>query len=214
MKGHWILYTAKELAWIKSHRVMPRRQAHAQFCKKFSRQDVSFQNFKAVCLRNGVLTGRAGHFEKGMIPHNRGKKMLYNANSAKHQFKPGQAPHNTQYLHHERLSLDGYVEISVAETNPHTGFWRRYRFKHRYLWEQQHGPVPASHVLKCLDGNRLNCDPSNWIAIPRSLMPFLNGHRGLSYDQASPDLKPVILTLAKLKHARFAKVRPARVEVQ
>jgi hypothetical protein len=99
------------------------------------------------------------------------------------------------------------VEISVKETNPHTGYERRYVLKHKYLWERQHGPVPAGHVLKCLDGNRLNTDPSNWTLISRSLLPLLNGHWGHNYDQAAPELKPAILTLAKLKRASGKRKR-------
>jgi len=136
--------------------------------------------------------------------------MPFNANCARTQFKKGGLPHNTKYLGHERVSVDGYIEISVAETNPYTGYGRRYVLKHKYLWERQHGPVPEGHVLKSLDGNRLNTDPSNWTLIPRSLLPFLNGHRGPYYDRAAPAVKPVILTLAKLKRARFLKTAARR----
>jgi hypothetical protein len=209
-RGHGIPYSPHELAWIKRHRALPRRDAHALFCRTFRRSDVSLDNFKSLCTRKGWTTGRTGCFPKGHVPANMGKTMPYNANSARTQFKKGGLPHNTKYLGHERVSVDGYVEISIADTNPHTGYGRRYVLKHRHLWEQQHGPVPAGHVLKSLDGNRLNTDPSNWSLIPRSLLPFLNGHRGPNYDQAAPEVKPVILTLAKLKGARFSKTNVAR----
>lgn len=205
MKGRVISYSSEELAWIKKRRAMARREAHALFCCTFNRSDVSLDNFKALCTRKQWKTGRTGCFPKGHVPDNLGKKMPYNANTAKTQFKKGGLPHNTKYLGHERVSRDGYVEISIAETNPHTGYFRRYVLKHRHLWEQQHGPVPDGHILKSLDGNRLNTDPSNWTLIPRGLLPFLNGHRGPAYDQAAPEVKPVILTLAKLKRARFSK---------
>lgn len=207
MRGSDIPYTPTELAWIKRHRTMPRREAHGRFCDKFTRTDVSFDNFKSLCTRNGWTTGRTGQFPKGLPPHNLGKKMPYHANSASHRFKNGNSPHNTKFLGHERVSKDGYVEISVAERNPHTGYWRRYVLKHKHLWEQQHGPVPSGHALKCKDGNRLNTDPSNWLLISRRLLPFLNGHRGPNYDQSAPEIKPVILTLAKLKRARFSKTK-------
>jgi len=201
MKGHVISYTSKELVWIEHHCAKPRREAHARFCRTFRRTDVSLDNFKSLCTRKGWATGRTGFFTKGHAPHNLGKTMPFNANSARTQFKKGVVPPNVKYLGHERVSKDGYVEISVAETNPHTGYERRYVLKHRHLWEQLHGPVPDGHALKCLDGNRLNTNPSNWIPISRSLLPLLNGHWSQSYDHAAPELKPVILTLAKLKSA-------------
>lgn len=202
MKGTAIPYTAKELAWIKRHCTMPRREAHAKFCCRFGRTDVTLVHFNALCKRKGWATGRTGCFVKGQVPYNLGMKRPFNANSAKTQFQAGNLPHNTKYLGHERVSKDGYVEISIAETNPHTGYERRYVLKHKYLWERQHGPVPAGHALKCFDGNRLNTDPSNWVLIPRSLLPSLAGRWGLNYDQAAPEVKPVLLTLAKLKDAR------------
>jgi hypothetical protein len=55
--------------------------------------------------------------------------------------------------------------------------------------------------LKCLDGNRQNTAPSNWQAIPRGALPFLNGHRGHDYESVPTELKPTVLALAKVKHA-------------
>lgn len=210
MKGHALPYAPKELAWIKRHCTAPRREAHAAFCRRFNRADVSLGAFNGLCKRKGWTTGRTGCFPKGNVPHNLGKTRPFNANSARTQFKKGHLPHNTKYLGHERVT-DGYVEVSIAETNPHTGYERRYVLKHKYLWEQQHGPVPAGHVLKCLDGNRLNTDTSNWELISRSLLPLLNGHRGPNYDLAPQELKPAILTLAKLKRARRQRMNPVRL---
>lgn len=202
MKGRPIRYSARELAWIEFHSKENRREAHTLFCRKFERQDVSLASFNALCKRKGWMTGRTGCFEKGIVPANKGKKMPYNPNSARTQFKKGNRPHNTNYLGHERVSKDGYVEISIDETNPHTGFERRYVLKHRYLWEQKNGPLSDGLALKCLDGNRTNTDPSNWEPISRALLPYLNGHRGFDYEAAEPEVRPAILTIAKLKHAR------------
>ncbi len=210
MKGRWIIYTARELAWIKRHSTEPRRVAHARFCQVFGRTDVTVDSFKQLCLRRGWKTGRTGCFPKGHVPDNKGKRMPYNANSAATQFKKGSIPPNRKWIGHERVDPDGYVWISVAERNPHTGHARRYVPKHKYLWEKLNGPVPKGYVLKSKDGHRRNTDPSNWILIPQSLLPFLNGHRGPSYDDAPSELKPAILTMAKLKRARFDKVPSKR----
>lgn len=202
MKGRSIKYDQVELDWIKTHCTLERRKSHARFCKKFARDDVSLQAFNALCKRNGWMTGRTGCYPKGNVPMNKGQKMPFNENSARTQFKSGNLPHNTKYLGHERVSKDGYVEISVDQRNPHTGFNRRYVLKHRYLWEQKNGRLPNGMVLKCLDGNKLNTDPSNWEPMPRATLPYLNGHRGFDYEAAEPEVRPAILTVAKLKHAR------------
>jgi hypothetical protein len=209
MKGKRIPWSAKQLRWVEAHRTMLRPEAHATFCTEFGR-NVTLGAYAALCKRKGWLTGRDGRIQKGNVPANKGKKMPFNANRARTQFKKGQQPPNTKFLGHERVSKDGYVEISIDQENPHTGFERRYVLKHKHLWEQKNGPVPSGMCLKCLDGNRLNTDPSNWTPIQRALLPFMNGHRGPNYDRAAPEVKPAVLTLAKLKHARFAKARDNR----
>jgi hypothetical protein len=55
-------------------------------------------------------------------------------------------------------------------------------------------------VLKCLDGNKLNTDPSNWEAVSCGLLPRLNGAGGRGYEAAPPELKPTIMAVAKLEH--------------
>lgn len=201
MKGRQINYSVNELAWVEKNKELDRVTLHQKFILKFNRNDVSKDNLKSLCTRKGWKTGRTGCFSKGQTPHNKGKKMPYHPNSARTQFKKGQTPHNTKYLGHERITKEGYIEISVNETNPHTGYERRHVLKHRYLWEQKNGKLPKSTCLKCLDGNRQNTSPENWIAIPRSLLPLLvKSKGGFDYDNAPKELKPVILNLAKLKN--------------
>ena len=213
MKGRGIPYQPEELAWIEARKEWPRRDLNKAFCWFFQRDDVSFANFKALCSRKGWKTGRTGCFEKGQEPHNVGRPMPAEtkAKCARTWFKKGNLPHNTRHLGHERISKEGYVEVSVAETNPHTGYERRYVLKHRHLWEQVNGPVPEGHCLKCLDGDRTNADPSNWEAIPRALLPRLSGSRWFQpYEAYEPEVRPAVLTIAKLEHrAREAK-RSAR----
>ncbi|HEX4114154.1 MAG TPA: HNH endonuclease [Stellaceae bacterium] len=208
MKGDWIVYSAKQLAFIKRHRKLPRHALHAAFVKAFRRRDITVDNIKALCTRKGWNTGRDGRFEKGIVPANKGKKMPYNANSARTRFKKGGLPANTKYAGHERLDKNGYTLISVEQTNPHTGFERRYVLKHKWRWEQAHGPVPDGMALKC-KGDKRNTDPSNWELVSRSLLPRLNGRSGRAYDAAPAELKPTIMAVAKLEHQLREKSRGA-----
>jgi hypothetical protein len=195
-----IQYSDRELAWIKTNRHRPQREACEAFCRKFSRDDVSYENYRGLCKRKGWTTGRTGHFPKGHISHNKGKKMPFNANSARTQFKKGNLPHNTKFDGHERIGPDGYVWMRVSEPNPWTGASTHYVQKHRRLWEEANGPIPPDHVLKCLDGNKQNTDPDNWECIPRAMLPRLNGKRGRNYEEASEELKPIIMATTKLEH--------------
>jgi hypothetical protein len=211
MKGIWISYTAEELTFIEEHSRDPRAEMHAAFIAEFGRDDISLMNLHSLCKRKGWMTGRTGCYVKGQEPPNKGVpcppgKGGRHPNARASQFKSGGLPHNTNYLGHERVSKDGYVEISVDETNPHTGFERRYVLKHRWLWEKAHGPVPEGMALKCR-GERTNTNPANWELIPRALLPRLSGRFGRGYDTAPADLKPTIMAVAKLEHRARERAR-------
>ena len=180
------------------------------FCARFMRSDVSFDCFKALCKRKGWNTGRAGRFEKGNVPFNKGRKGYCAPGSEKGHFPKGNRPHTWRGAGHERIDRrEGYVVMIVDEPNPWTGAATRQVFKHRWLWEQLHGPLPKDHVLKCL-GERSNPDPSNWIAIPRAILPRLNGRFGRDFDNAPPELKQTILKIAQLEHEARETKRKAK----
>lgn len=201
MRGRAIPYTVAEMEWLEQNRSLPIADYHRAFCDRFGRTDVSAANLHALRKRKGWRTGRTGRFEPGQESWNKGKPMPFNPNSARTQFRKGNLPHNNRHLGHERMTKDGYVEISVAETNPHTGYERRYVHKHRHLWELTNGPVPEGMALKCLDGDRANTDPDNWEAVPRAMLPRLNGRFGRNYDHAPAELKQTIMAVTKLEHA-------------
>jgi hypothetical protein len=197
--GRHRLFSTAEIEWLRSNCTKPLDDRHRDFCAKFSRKDVSAAQLHFLRKNEGWKTGRTGRFEKGAVSANKGKKMPYNPNSARTRFKKGQRPANTKYAGHERVASHGYVEISVNETNPHTGFERRYVLKHRWLWVQKHGPIPEGMVLKC-KGDVLNTDPSNWELVPRGLLPRLNNRWGRDYEGAPAEVKPTIMAVAKLEH--------------
>jgi len=209
MKGHAIKYSAAEMTWLEANRLLVISEYHAAFCRAFDRPDVAPKHLHARRKRKGWKTGRTGQFAKGQPAPNKGipcppGKGGRHPNARRTQFSKGQEPHNTKFLGHERLNKDGYVEISVDETNPNTGYARRYVHKHVHLWTQQNGPVPKGHALKCLDGNKLNTDPSNWELVPRAVLLRLNGgprNRHVAYDSAPDELKPAILAVARLDHS-------------
>lgn len=196
----WIRYSDEELAWIEANATLPRAELHAAFLGAFGRDDVSPEHLVSLRKRRGWRTGRTGRWAKGSAPSNKGKRMESHPNSARTQFKKGNSPPNITPLGHERLDKTGYVWVAIAETNPYTGRPRRYVMKHLHLWQKVNGPLPAGMCLKSIDGDRTNTDPSNWMAIPRAMLPRLNGVYGRGYDIAPAELKPVIMATAKLEH--------------
>lgn len=205
MKGRWILYSAEEMAWLEERKTWVISELHQAFQAEFDRQDVTAANLHSLRKRKGWKTGRSGHFQKGSVPLNRGKKMPYNANSAATRFKKGERRGIAVRLYKPvgtlRTSRDGYVEIKIHDGMPLQSRWRAL---HLVRWEEINGPIPKGMVLKCLDGDRQNTDPANWEAIPRSMLPRLAGGnlytRFVEYDSAPAELKPVLLSTAKLAH--------------
>jgi hypothetical protein len=218
MRGQGISYTAEEMAWLETNRMMVISDYHAAFVERFQRPEISALNLHGLRKRRGWKTGRTGCFVKGQTPMNKGKICPpgvggRHPNAQKTQFRKGQLPHNTQGAGHERIdSKDGYIIMIVDEVNPWTGAKTSPVHKHVHLWEQANGPVPEGHCLKCLDGNKLNTDPSNWELIPRGLLPRLNGGKAtrvMAYDSAPAELKPALLAIAKIDHTIKQKRKSA-----
>lgn len=202
MKGRTIPYTSEELAWIERNCTRPRKEAHADFCATFCRDDVSLTNYNALCKRKGWMTGRTGRIEKGAPAHNKGKPMPYHPNSAATRFKRGGLPHNHRGAGHERIcKKDGYVILIIDEVNPWSGAATRPVHKHRYLWEKENGPLPKGMALKCLDGDKTNCDPSNWRAVSRGALARLNSRWTPPLAAYEPEVQPTVIAIAELQQA-------------
>lgn len=211
MKGNRIKYSPDELEWLEANKELPRRLLHDYFVRIFRRPDVTLDNVKALCTRRKWNTGRDGRFGAGHVPANKGQKMPYNANSARTQFKKGhrggEAEKRYKPVGTERVTKDGYIERKIHDGMPLQSRWKAVQ---RIRWEELNGPLPEEMALKCLDGNKANTDPSNWEAVPRAMLPRLNGIRGRNYDNAPAELKPVIMTLTKLEHEARERKRGAR----
>ena len=105
----------------------------------------------------------ANRFKPGSIPPNKGKKLAPDvyAKLAPTMFRKGHAPVNHKPVGSERVNVDGYVEVKVAEPN-------RWRLKHRVVWEAENGEIPPGHNVQFKDGNPLNVSPDNLYLISRS----------------------------------------------
>lgn len=216
MKRARLTWLPEELAWITDRADWPRRDLYAAFQIHFGRSEISYETFRGACKRMRILTGRDGRYQPGQEPQNKGKPMPWHPNSAATRFRKGQVPTNAKPIGHERIDENGYLVIKVALPNPYTTARTRYIHKHRYLWEQANGPLPKGHALKCLDGNKANTDPANWILVPRAMLPRLAGRSDrnrIGYDAADPEVKPAILAIAQLEH-RARELRGAKPEEQ
>lgn len=133
-------------------------------------------------------SGAKHRFKKGQSPVNKGVPMSdekYHKVS-RTMFKKGNLPVNRKYDGHERISVDGYIEVRVISG--------KYVAKHRMIWESVHGKIPDSMVISFRDRNPLNVDISNLEMIHRSELMNRN-----TIHQYPEPLKDVIKSLNKLK---------------
>lgn len=106
---------------------------------------------------------KAHQFLKGHTPQNKGKKMspeVY-VKVQRTMFKKGQSPVNHREVGSERVNVDGYVEIKVAEPN-------KWRLKHRWVWEQHNEKIPPGMNIQFKNKNTQDCRIENLYMISQA----------------------------------------------
>lgn len=106
--------------------------------------------------------------------------------SPKTEFKKGQKAINRLPIGSVRAREDRsgnpQVYIKLTDTGNSNRDWAPYN---RYLWEQEHGPIPEGMCIAYLDGNPKNCVLENLICVPRSAITYVNKN-GLKHSD--PDM--------------------------
>lgn len=143
-------------------------------------------NFKN---RYGIKSGtHGGYFFKGQIPHNKGKKMppdIYEK-AKPTMFQKGHVPKNHKPVGSERINVDGYTEVKIAEP-------KKWVMKQRLVYEQIHGiKLKPGEVVIFLDGNKQNFEPDNLHKLTRSALARYN------QDHLSTKNKDVSLAAARI----------------
>jgi hypothetical protein len=189
-------YTGEQLAFLReNYPRMGQQELLAAFNAEFG-LDKTVQQLKATLNNYKIRSGRTGCFEKGQKVWNDGLagKGVCKPNSG--SFQKGSIPPNRKPLWDERIcSKDGFILMKVPETDPYTGFPTRYKHKHVWVWEQANGPVPPDHVIRFLDGDKLNCSLDNLGLFTRA--ESLEMTR-LGFSEVEKEAKPAMAALGQL----------------
>lgn len=219
-------YSAAERAFVKQYAHIPRQELRALFALQFDRPEIKVYHLRGLYQRNGWYcndrgtTSRAKIYSKAEIEFlERHKTMgrrtllaLFVKKFKRHdvtlrnleklicrkgwqirahrpikRVRPG-----TEYINHF-----GYVYVRLEDVHCHGRSKRHFEAKHILEWTKVNRSVPDGYVLKCMDGNKLNCDPSNWECVPKGMVIRLNKR---SYEDAPAKIKPTIVAVAKLEH--------------
>lgn len=173
----------------------------AEFGVRLTRSQV-----KNAKTRLGVTSGtHGGRFEKGHVPHNKGRtwdELGYGADQrdrmARGQFAPGRVPWTGDLypVGSERVTRDGYVQVKVRERSPRPGSNRCWELKQRVVWERANGrALGPDEVVLFADGDRGNFDPGNLVAVTRRVNAVINRMRLDHCDRATLETAVAIAEL-------------------
>lgn len=185
----WHKYTDEERAFFQEY--VPghsHKEIRAAFEERFD-WPIEINQVKAYIKNHKLNTGRTGRFEKRCVPPNKGRKGICAPGCEKGWFQKGHIPQNHRPLGSERVNVDGYVEIKVAEPN-------KWRLKQRVVWEAHNGAIPEKAVIIFADGDKLNTDINNLRIIGRDVHAVMN-HTGLVNYKG--DFKDTAIAIAELK---------------
>lgn len=138
---------------------------------------LTVSQIKSWKSNRGLSSGLRG--SEGKAPPNKGTKGLYNVGGNRTSFRKGQPARNYKPVGSERIDRDGYTLIKVSDDGP---WHKRWRHKHKVIWEEKHGPIPKGHVILFADQNKRNLDPDNLILIKQSQLSVLNKKGLLHHD--------------------------------
>ena len=161
--------------------------------------DLTVTQVKSFLNRNKLTNGVDCRFTKNHIPHNKGMKGVYSKGCEKTWFKKGQRSVNYRPVGSERVTVDGYTEIKVADPN----VWK---LKHRLKYIEYHGEIPKGYVVIFADKNKSNFSKDNLIAISRSQLNAMNKNNlikdNIELTQIGINIANVLIKIGERKKSK------------
>ena len=161
--------------------------------------DLTVTQVKSFLNRNKLTNGVDCRFTKNHIPHNKGMKGVYSKGCEKTWFKKGQRSVNCRPVGSERVTVDGYTEIKVADPN----VWE---LKHRLKYIEYHGEIPKGYVVIFADKNKSNFSKDNLIAISRNQLKVMNKNNlikdNIELTQIGINIANVLIKIGERKKSK------------
>lgn len=195
-----IRYTDEEKAFLRSF--IPGHfsyEVQRAFEAKFG-YHITYAQIKNFKGNNKIRSGIDTTFKRNQVPPNKGKKMSAATYDKlrKTMFKKGGIPQNYRPVGSERVNVDGYIEIKVADPS-------KWELKHRFVWEENNGKIPAGMNLIFKDNNPLNIKLDNLMLVSRAENMVIN-HAGANiYTGIEKEVAVNAIRLKKLIKEKMLK---------
>ncbi len=160
-------YTKEQLEFLREHAVGRKSDELTDIFNSHFGLSVPRSSIRSAKKNHDIKCGVDCKFKKGFVPPNKGKKGINYPGMVATQFEKGNKPWNYRPVGSERVNVDGYIEIKVADP-------RTWKAKHVLVWEKVNGSIPKGHVIIFADGDKTNVSLDNLILIPRSLLLVAN----------------------------------------
>lgn len=155
--------------WKEEHdRFMDRHYWHIPkkvICEKLKVAPTTLNSYITRLKSKGLMKRKKVNptsFKKGLKPWNKGMKGLA-CGGMETRFKKGQAPQNAYPVGTIKLVHDKMTHVIKYAKGK-----RKWKYLSRYIWEQEHGPIPKGHVIRFKDGDTQNYSLDNLECISRS----------------------------------------------
>jgi hypothetical protein len=137
---------------------------------------------KTICRKFGFIrTAEENAYFKSLHQFKAGEPCRYKPAKGSRfsvgtEFKKGHSPVNTRKVGDVALRqkkskpTEKYYYLKIGEPN-------RWQLLHRHNWEKVNGKIPKCMLLRCIDGNSLNCEVSNWVLINKNYHIRLNHNK-------------------------------------
>lgn len=168
-------YTPEQIDFIKANVAGRTNKELTEMVNQHFGLQLGVNQIKSFKHNRKLSSGLTGHFPKGSVPWNKGKKGISYEGMKATQFKKGHKPWNYKPVGSERVNNDDYVDIKIADPN-------KWKGKHILIWEAANGPVPKDHAIIFGDGNKRNFNLDNLLLVSRKQLVRLNQKNLIAND--------------------------------
>ena len=175
-------YTIEESIFLKENRSKYTiKELTSIFNEKFGLNKTA-EAIDNYCKKHGYRAGSDGRFKKGHKTWIAGKKASEirkhykdEGSFRKGKFKPKVSSMAKKYKVGDEVYREPYIYIKVTESldvRPE----KQWMSKHRFVYEQNYGPIPEGSSVIFLDGDKTNFDPTNLAIVNRKEQGVLAGN--------------------------------------